>query len=310
MDLSTVLSQVLVLFILITIGLILKKTNIFEEDFIKGLSNFIIYATLPALLVTSLNYDFSKELLNNGLLILIIGPFAYLFAILIGLLFVKLKHIKEPDRGIYLFSMIFPNTAFMGYPVSLLIYGEKGLFYAVIFNLLFNMLLWTLGVILTNPKSNTKINFKMLINPGTISIAIGLVLFLFSITLPRPLFDALDSLGKATTPLAMIVIGTMLGDSSVGNVIKNKKLIAVVLIRLIIIPIPILFILSVLPIPKMVAGVIAILMAMPVAANAAIFARRSDSNYKLASESVFLSTLFSIATIPIFISLVVKLIGM
>lgn len=310
MDLMTVLSQVLVLFILITIGLILKKLKIIDDSLGKGLSNFIVYATLPSLLVTSLNYEFSKELLNNGLLILAIGPFAYIFAILVGFLFIKFNHVEQPDRGIYLFACIFPNVGFMGYPVISVVYGEIGLFYAALFNLWFNILLWTLGMVLTSPKNDTKINLKMLINPGTIAITIGLILFLFSIKLPTPIFDALDSLGNTTTPLAMIVIGSMLGDSSVKSVIKNKRLIVSVLIKLIIMPLPILFILSIIPIPKIVIGIIATLMAMPVAANAAIFARKNDSNYKLASESIFLSTLFSIATIPIFISILIKVIGL
>lgn len=309
MDLMTVLSQVLVLFILITIGLLLKKINIITDSLGKGLSDFIVYATLPALLVTSMNYDFSKEMLNNGLLVLVIAPFAYLFAILIGFLFIKFNHVKEPDRGIYLFSTIFPNVGFMGFPVVSVVYGEIGLFYAGLFNLWFNILLWTLGMVLTSPKKNTKINFKMLINPGTIAIIIGLLLFLFSIKLPAPIFDSLNSLGNTTVPLAMIVIGSMLGDSSIKSVIKNKRLTASVLIKLIIIPIPLMFILSFLPIPKIVAGIIAISMAMPVAANAAIFARKNDSNYKLASEGIFLSTLLSIGTIPIFISILIKVIG-
>ncbi|MBS4538305.1 AEC family transporter [Clostridium sp. D2Q-11] len=306
MDLLSVLSQVSVLFILLIIGIVLRKVNILNDTLGKGLSNLIIYATLPALLITSMNYDFSPEMLNNGLLILAIGPLVYIFVGLIAYLYVKINKIENPEKGIYLFITIFPNVGFMGYPVVEVVFGKIGIFYAALFNLWFNILLWTLGIILVSTKEKTKINLKMLLNPGTISIAIGLSLFLFSVKLPGPIYDSLNSLGGTTIPLAMLVIGSMLGESSVHGVLKNKLLIGSTFVRLILMPLPLLIVLSLLPLPTIVVGTAAIVMAMPSAANAAIFARRYDSEYKLASEGVFLSTLLSIITIPAFISILIK----
>lgn len=306
MDLLSVLSQVSVLFILLIIGIILRKLNILDDYLEKGLSNLVIFATLPALLITSMNYEFSQDMLNNGLLILGIGPIVYIIIGLISYLYVKTNKIEGPDRGIYIFMTMFPNVAFMGYPVVNIVFGEIGIFYAALFNLWFNILIWTLGIMLVNPKGNNKLSLKSLLNPGTISIVIGLSLFLFSIKLPRPIFDALDSLGNTTTPLAMMVIGSMLGESSIVGIFKNKILLGSTFIRLIFMPAVILILLSLTPLPPMLAGIISIIMAMPTAANAAIFARRYDSDYKLASEGVFLTTLLSIGTIPIFISILMK----
>lgn len=310
MDLNTVLSQVSVLFILLVIGIVLRKKDILNDTLGKGISNLIVYATLPALLITSMNYEFSSEMLTNGLLILLIGPLVYIFVSLIALLYVKINKIENPAKGIYLFITIFPNVGFMGYPVVEVVFGKVGIFYAALFNLWFNILLWTLGVILVNTKEKKKIDFKMLLNPGTVSIAIGLILFLFSIKLPAPIYDSLDSLGSTTIPLAMIVIGSMLGESSVKGVLKNKLLLGSTFVRLILMPLPLLIVLSLLPLPNIVIGTVAIVMAMPSAANAAIFARRYDSDYQLASEGVFLSTLFSIVTIPGFIFILIRILGL
>ncbi|MBS4536423.1 AEC family transporter [Clostridium sp. D2Q-14] len=306
MDILSVLSQVSVLFILLIIGLILRKFNIIDSYVEKGISNLVIFATLPALLITSMNYEFSSDMLNNGLLILRAGPIIYVITGIIAYLYIKINKIEGQEKGIYIFMTMFPNVGFMGYPVVSIVFGEIGIFYAALFNLWFNILLWTLGVILVNPKNNTKLSFKALINPGTISIFIGLALFLFSINLPTPIFDALDSLGNATTPLAMIVIGSMLGESTLTEIFKNRFLIGSTFIRLVFIPAALMIILSIIPLPSMLAGIIAILMAMPTAANAAIFAKRFDSDYKLASEGVFLSTLLSIITIPLFISILMN----
>lgn len=308
MNIISVLSQVSVLFILLIIGIVLRKAKIMSDELGKGLSNLIIYATLPALIITSMNYEFSKDMLNNGLIILALGGGIYLFAGLIAYLYVKINKIENPDKGIYLFIIIFANVGFMGYPIIEVVFGKIGVFYGALFNLWFNILLWTVGVILANPKNNTKINLKTIINPGTISIIIGITLFIFSIQLPGPLFNALNSLGEATTPLAMIVVGSMLSESKLSEVFTNIKLIGSAIIKLIIIPLPILFVLTLLPIPDIVKGVPIIIMSMPSAANAAIFARRYDSDYRLASQGVFLSTLLSLVTIPIMISILLNVI--
>ncbi|SHH78542.1 hypothetical protein SAMN02745135_02118 [Caloranaerobacter azorensis DSM 13643] len=298
MDFILVLNQVLVLFILLMLGFILKKINIITDELGKGLSTLIIYVTLPALIITSMNYKFSRDILSNSIRLIIIGIIVYIFMIVVGIIFVKLLNIQEPQKGIYLFLTIFPNVGFMGYPVVEVAFGKIGVFYAAIYNLIFNVLIWTLGVILVNPEHKKKINLKSLINPGTVSIVLGFILFIFSIKLPKPIYISLHKLGASTTPMAMLVVGSLLGDAKFKEIFGNIKLFIVALLRLIIIPLSVLFVLIRLNLSPIVAGIPVIISSMPAAANAAIFARRFDSDYRLASQGVFLTTLISILTIP------------
>lgn len=307
MDFIPVLNQVLVLFILLMIGFILKKINIMTDELGKGLTTIIIYVTLPALIVTSMNYEFSQDMLNNSIKLLGIGVILYSFMIIVGIVFVKLLKIQEPQRGIYLFLIIFSNVGFMGYPVAEVVFGKIGVFYAAIYNLMFNILLWTLGVILVNPEHEKKINLKTLINPGTVSIVLGFSLFIFSIELPEPIYISLSKLGDSTTPMAILVVGSMLGDAKFKEIFINTKLILSSVVRLIIIPGIILIALLKLNLPPIVKGIPIIISSMPAAANAAIFARRYDSDYRLASQGVFLSTLLSIGTIPLIILLLLQI---
>ncbi|WP_069651057.1 AEC family transporter [Caloranaerobacter ferrireducens] len=298
MDFILVLNQVLVLFILLILGFILKKINIMTDELGKGLSTLIIYVTLPALIITSMNYKFSQDMLSNSIKLLIIGVIVYTFMIIVGVIFVKLLKIQGMQKGVYLFLIIFSNVGFMGYPVVEVAFGKIGVFYAAIYNLIFNILIWTLGVILVNPGHEKKINLKALINPGTVSIVLGFTLFIFSIKLPKPIYISLHKLGASTTPMAMLVVGSLLGDAKFKEIFGNSKLFIVALLRLIIIPLSVLFVLTRLNLPPVVAGIPVIISSMPTAANAAIFARRFDSDYRLASQGVFLTTLISIATIP------------
>lgn len=295
-------SQVSVLFILLLIGFILKKTNIITDELGKGLSGLIIYATLPALVITSMNYKFSKDMLSNSIKLFIIGFFIYLGLIIISIIFTKIYKTPKKQSGVYKVLIIFANVGFMGYPVVELVYGKIGVFYAAFFNLWFNILLWTLAIFLLN--SNSKISLKSLINPGTISILLGFFLFIFSIKLPGPIYTSLNKLGASTTPMSMLVVGSMLGDAKIKEIFLNKKLIAISIIRLIIVPMLVLFSLSLFNLNEIVIGIPAIIMGMPSAANAAIFSRRFDSDYRLASQGVFLTTLLSIISIPFVIYII------
>jgi len=289
--------------------------NIITDDLGKGLSTLITKVTLPALIITSMNYEFSREMFSNSMKILIVGFCTYLFMITLSIGFTKLFHTEEPQRGVYKFLIVFSNTGFIGYPIALAMYGEVGIFYGAVFNLLFNFFLWTLGVMLVTPLAADeasagffkRIKLKSLINPGIISVIIGFLLFLLSIKLPYVIYSPLKLVGNTTTPLAMMVVGALLGDAKFKEIFGNVRLFAVSGIRLIVIPLVLIFTLSMLNLPDIVVGIIAILSGMPSAANSAIFARIYDSDYKLASQGVFLTTLLGLITIPLMLLILARI---
>lgn len=306
MDFVLVLNQVAGLFILIVVGFILKKLKVLSDEFGKGLASLIISVTLPALIITSMNYQFSKELLDNSLLILVYGSGAFALMILISYIFSKIFHLENPQKGVYQFLVVFPNTGFMGFPILSSVFGQQAIFYGAIFNLIFNVLLWTLGVYFVSKGKDRKINLRMLINPGTIAVVIGFTLFILSAKLPYILHSALDTIGHTTTPLAMMLVGLLLGDAEFGLLFRNIRLFIISAIRLIIIPVSVYFLLSLLHLPNIVLATVVILSGMPSGANAAIFSRKFNSDYRLASQGIFLTTLLSIGSIPLIIYMVMN----
>lgn len=295
----SIITQVSVLFILLSVGFICRKTNIITDDLIKGLSNIIINVCLPALIITSLNYKFDKGLFKNTLILLIVSFFIYIALLIIGYIFTKVLHIKNPKKGVYIFLLVFSNVGFMGFPIINIVYGNIGIFYSSFILLWFNLLLWTVGIILVNPKDKFKL--KSVINPGIISLCIGLVIFIFSLKITKPIYLSLKSLANITTPLAMMVVGALLGSVKLKSLFKNLKLLTFVLLKLLIIPLLLVVVLKLFIIPDIIIGILVIIFSMPSAVNASIFSRRYDSDYILASKGVFLTTLFSIVTIPLII---------
>lgn len=306
MELIPVLNQTVILFILMITGYYIRKKGIISDIFTKDLSCVILNITLPALIITSMNRGFSPDIMQNLAYIIGLGIVVYGFLIIIAMIFARSLKIPQPSNGIYKFMILFPNIGFMGFPILMSIYGEIGVFYGAAYNVVFNIFMWTHGIALVNNENNStgiKGKLKFIVNPGIISIAIGLILFIFSLKLPYVIYTSLKYLGDTTTPLAMIVAGSLLVDADAKSVIKNKKLLFTTFMRLIIIPLCIIVGLWKINIPDIVKGVLVVLNAMPVAANAAIFAKIYDSDYKLASEGIFITTLLSIITIPLITSL-------
>jgi len=305
MDFYAPANQVLILFVLILIGYIARKLDVIKESFNEALSDLVIYISLPSMLITSLNYPYSPDMFMSSLKF-ILYSFVYYFVIYI-LSFAFLKFIKDEEKikAIYQFMILFSNVGFMGYPVVNAVYGRMGVFYTAIYNLPFNLLLWTLGIYVINGKEKKVSFLKNAFNIGSVSVILGFLLFSLSIKLPEPIFKALELLGNTTTPISMVFIGALLGNVSFKSIV-DLKLFYLCFIRLLLLPALTFFILFALignSNPYMV-GIPTLIAAMPAAANTAIFAEKFGGDPLLASKGIFLTTFFSIFTIPAVVILI------
>ncbi len=91
----------------------------------KGISRFILYVTLPALIIDSMNFNFSYEMFSNSVILLIAGDYFYTrFYGFLGVVSAKALKITGDSRSVFLYAVLFGNVAYMGYPVVELIIGE------------------------------------------------------------------------------------------------------------------------------------------------------------------------------------------
>ncbi|MFW5976773.1 MAG: AEC family transporter [Bacillota bacterium] len=305
MNFNLVINQILVLFIIIFIGYILRKKNHIDEKLNKGLSRLLVEITMPALIISSMNIQIDSGLITNIQLISFITIILYVFLIIFGNLIFKNLSLPESKKKVFIFAIVFGNVGFMGYPVLESIYPELGIFYGVFNNIAFNILLWTYGVyIYTSSSKNEGMKWKRLINNGTIAIAFGFLILFSGINLPVPISGAIDYLGDMTFPLSMLIIGSSLANIEFKNIFTDRYLILFSSIKLLFIPFLFLLGLKQFNLPEVVKNVNIILLAMPSAANTVVFAERYDGDHNFASEVVFITTLLSIFTIPFFVSLI------
>lgn len=300
-DNKTVINQVIVLFLIMIIGGIAKKKKIITNEVMNGLIELLLSIALPAMIFSSFNFNFSKEMLFN------VGNILFFsFIIHTALIFIsKALYFKYPHdtQSVLRFLTIFSNTAFMGFPILESIYGKVGVFYASIFNVPFRIFLWTVGVMLFTGAKDRKALKNVMLNPGVIAVLLGLVMFLFNMKLPHLIYKTFDMVGSISTPLSMMLVGCMLADTQVKDIFSNLSIYYGAIVRLVAIPLASMFVMKALGVPDIVVSVIVILLAMPAGATTAIFAGKHNANAVFASKCVFVTTILSIFTIPMIVML-------
>ena len=306
MDFSTILGQMLMLLFMMILGYLARRQNLLDEHVNASLSKVVLNVTLPAQIITSFAME-GAELTNGevgaafGLSCLI-----YLFYTALAVIYVRLMRLPRQDWGTYQYMIIFGNIGFMGFPVITAIFGAKALVYAVIMNIVFNLLVFSYGIKLITDGSETAGSFswRKLINMPLISSALTLVLFFLHIKLPTVVNTALFTMGDATTPMAMLILGCTIAEMPLRELFDEWRVYIFTAVKLLAMPLLVFLLLQLLPgfeANSLLGKVLVVLSSVPVATNATMLSIEYGGNNKLVAQGIFFSTIFSVLTIPLLV---------
>jgi len=299
MDFLAVLSAILFLFLIMGIGFALRKKGFLEGTRVHWISHILVNVALPALTISSMQIPHTDAAVRIADSTLILAFGYYIGAFFLSLLICHFIPSNKAEKGVFQFMLVFPNVGFMGIPVSAAILGPDSLFYVILFNLPFNLLVFTMGIYLIAHGRPGKLDPKLLLTPGLIASIVGLAFFLAGYVIPFPVDVTLHWIGEATTPLAMLVVGAMLATLPVSRLAGDWRIVLVSGLRLAGLPILAFLILSPFVHDKLLLGTVVLLIAMPIAANTVLLSEEYKVDATLASQGVFLSTVLSLATIPL-----------
>ncbi len=296
-----VAQQVLILFVLVAVGFVCGKGKLFQESAAKGITNFVLTIVVPCVIVQSFQRPFDPGMLAG----LGIAAAAAVAAHLLGIL---LAHLTLRDRNrarerVLRFSVVFSNAGFMAIPLQQALLGEDGVFYGAAYIAVFNMVLWSYGLVSMSGNKEDISPKKLLLNPGLLSVAVGLAFFLGSITLPEVLAVPVGHLAALNTPLPMVIVGFYLADARLLSALKDGKVYWSLFLRLIVVPLLTLGGLLLCGVRDVLLISIVIAASAPVAAAATMFSAKFGQDVELSVNLVSLSTLLSIATMPLVVSL-------
>lgn len=303
MDITVIIEQIVKLFIVIAIGYGGVKSGYLSVEFREVISKIIQKITLPLLIITSM---MSKELSFNVLTNTGIAALSAVVVIVVlyctGLISAKVFGLQDPTKTVHSLIGSTGNVVFLGYPVISAVYGADGLYYAMIYGIVNDLFLWSIGVYLINKsagKSTSKEAFKKLLNPNTISCIVGILFMVLGVKLPKVLFDTLSGVGHLTTNLSMIFIGMVLSTVNIKKIYKRVSMFAIIILKMVITPMIAALLLSKFGVNPVVCGAIVLQIAMPAQTVISIITNEAGSDVSYSAEYIFLSTVISIGTLPL-----------
>ncbi len=300
-----VIYQMFILFSLMVIGFAARKFGVLSHAANGEISRLILKICMPAFILSSMNFEFSADMMRDANLLIVMSFIVYGASIIISKIYSGVTKPDKKSKSVIEYVIIFSNSGFMGYPVIAMALGDKGVFYAAMYNLSFNVVVWTYGALLFSGEKLSFRALKHLVQPATVAIVVGYVMFISSMSFPAPILSLLKMVGGMTTPLSMMFIGAVLTEIDVRTSLKNGHVYMTSAIRLLLLPFLTYLVLTAIRLTGYTLMIPVIITGMPAAVNTAILASDFGADYKMASLLVFISTLFSMVTIPLMIQLVV-----
>ena len=288
------LQQTIIMFALMLLGLLLSRRGMITEQGSRDLSNVLLYAVIPCVILRSYMSEFSTEKLRAMGLSALIAVIAFAASIAVAYLTCGTRHRIEN------FAVAFGNAGFIGIPLVTAVFGPEAAFYVVSFSTFANLLQWTYGIVIISGKKET-MNLRMVfVNPVFISMLIGIALFVLQPALPTVVTGTIGYIADGNTVLAMIILGYYLSKVQLRGLFADVRLYLFSALRLLVVPA--VTILVFLPFPFArgeITLITLIAAATPIASSTAIFAQKFDQDYRRAVSYVCLSTILSVATLPL-----------
>ncbi len=299
--------QMIIIFIMIVIGVYLYKKNHLSNESSRQLSWIIVNITNPITLLCAALAE--EEKVSAGEVGIAFLCFAIMYAILIPLAYLipVLLGVQKDRRYAYRMLAIFGNVGFIGIPFASAVLGTGSLIFVSICGLTFNMIMYTYGVAslkktaeIQHPdeEQNDKFSMKNIINSGTVMAVLTIIVYLSDFKVPDLALTTLRYIANCTTFLSMVVLGTSVAQMVPKEVFSRWRLYVFVIVRQILVPILIIYILRPFITNTLILHTVAVMAAMPAANLPMMMAKQYGVKEDMISAGIILTTLASIVTIP------------
>ncbi len=322
MDTSKILEVFRIIFPVfatMSLGVVLRRRNLMNDNQQKFLTDLAFYFALPALIFSKLSVQPFFLLLNP---VLIWGTILPMGLILVLYAFAALVlRMRSTVAAPFITGTFWANVGYMGFPLVAMAFGdEQGLAMAAIINSISMPLFIIIAFVIMGVSSRSK-ELRLLqsvksaiINPIIIASALGLltsfILSFFNLNtradaLPQPIiiiatsaYSFLQMIASMGLPLALIAVGGSLNLKSAAHHIP--LLLLTVLGKLLLLPLLTYFLITVFfeNVQQEVLGVAVLLMATPVAVASTVVSARYETDTAFVYSLVAISTIVSSITIP------------
>jgi len=298
-SLQTVGLQVLILFVLMAVGFTARKVKILTPEGIKSITELMLYVVTPCLFINSFQQEYDPTLIKGFFIAAAAAVVCHVVAIALAILLIRDK--DKARRSVFRFGIVFSNCGYMSLPLQQALLGKEAVFYGASYIAAFNIFLWTYGLaLMCNGKERISVK-KAIVNPGTLSVMVGLLLFFLGVDLPDIIGKPIEYLAALNTPLPMMIIGYHIASLNFKTVLRSKGEYIMLVTRLIVMPLLMLAVLFLVGIRGTLLVSCVISASAPVAAMGTMYASKYGGAAELSASCVAVSTLLSVVTMTLIV---------
>ncbi len=305
MVLSVIIDQMIQLFLVILLGFFLRRIGLLSPQADSLLTRLLLNVTLPAMVLDSVLTQAGERDNSAVLAMFLIALGFFIFLTVLAFFLVKLLRLPREQQGHYMMMTVFSNSGFMGFPIVGALFGPVSVFYAAIFNIVFNVWSFTVGIFQLNydAAGKARVTLRTLLTPGIIASVLAVFIYLADLSFPAPVASAMASVGNITTPVAMLLVGSSLGSISPRELFCDWHMYPFTLVRQLVLPAALLPLLRLFIHNELMCATVFTLTLMPVANICLLLCNQYGGNTRLVARTVIFSTLLSLVTIPLLLAL-------
>ena len=298
---STVTYQVVIMFLLAGIGALMFRSGKISLEGSKSIGSILVNLSLPAVIINGFLVERTPERITGLLLSALLAAVTLALAILAA----RVCFRKDPMAQ---FAAAFSNPGFFGIPIILSCLDNGAIFYIAAYVAFLNLLQWSYGVSLLTGATENITPKRLLTAPFVIAIEIGAFFFLTGFPVPGILAKAVTHLANLNTPLAMFATGVYLAQTDSKKMVRKAVLYKISVVKLLVVPLLAMVILALLPKAYFdLKLTLLIAAACPTGTNIAVYAQLHDRNFGYAVETVAVTTILSLLTLPLVTQLAIML---
>ena len=296
------MEEIIKLFVIMFMGYAVVKAGLMKSSESKSVSVIMVYLVIPCVILNAFQVEYTPDVQKGLLLACAAAVAVHILFLLLTAILKKPLHLDVIERA----TIIYSNAGILVIPLVQELLGQDYVIYSSAYIAVQLILIWThcKNMLCEEDKLEWK---KVLLNVNIISIIAGVVLFIFRIQLPSGAQDVLNMMNNMIGPLGMLLAGMVIAEVPLKTVFTRKRIYLSAALRLFIYPVFVLGLMKVIQTfasiqdSKQILLTVYLASITPACATVTSMAQLYDKDAAYSSSLYVLTTLLSIATMPVMV---------
>ena len=298
------MEEIIKLFVIMFMGYTVVKAGLMKSSESKSVYVIMVYLVIPCVILNAFQVEYTPDVQKGLLLACAAAVAVHILFLLLTAILKKPLHLDVIERA----TIIYSNAGILVIPLVQELLGQEYVIYSSAYIAVQLILIWThcKNMLCEEDKLEWK---KVLLNVNIISIIAGVVLFIFRIQLPSGAQDVLNMMNNMIGPLGMLLAGMVIAEVPLKTVFTRKRSYLSAALRLFIYPVFVLGLMKVIQTfasiqdSKQILLTVYLASITPACATVTSMAQLFDKDAAYSSSLYVLTTLLSIATMPVMVGL-------